>query len=80
MSKLEIFEKDLSIKKLERKNKELKKSNGKLSRDNDILIIENTSLQKQIKEITQDYEFRLESIRKKLIELGEEELFRAYLD
>ena len=75
-----MIEKDLSIKKLERKNKELKKSNGKLSKGNDILIIENSSLQKQIKEITQDYESRLESIRKKLIELGEEELFRAYLD
>ena len=80
MTKLEMIEKDLSIKKLERKNKELKKSNGKLSKGNDILIIENSSLQKQIKEITQDYESRLESIRKKLIELGEEELFRAYLD
>lgn len=80
MEKLATIEQSVSIKKLERKNKELKKSNGKLKKDNDILITENEKLQNQIKEITQDYEQRLKAIKAKLIELGEEELFIAYLD
>ena len=69
---------EVSVHKLTRRNKELRKENGKLRKDNYILMGE--KLQDQIKDITQEYEERLKHIKSKLIELGEEELFVAYLD
>lgn len=71
---------EVSVHKLTRRNKELRKEIGKLRKDNYILIGENEKLQDQIKDITQEYEERLKHIKSKLIELGEEELFVAYLD
>lgn len=71
---------EVSVHKLTRRNKELRKENSKLRKDNYILISENGKLQDQIKDITQEYEERLKHIKSKLIELGEEELFVAYLD
>lgn len=71
---------EVSVHKLTRRNKELRKENGKLKKDNYILMSENEKLQGQIKGITREYEERLKHIKSKLIELGEEELFAAYLD
>lgn len=71
---------EVSVHKLTRRSKELRKENGKLRKDNYILMGENEKLQDQIKVITQEYEERLKHIKSKLIELGEEELFVAYLD
>lgn len=71
---------EVSVYKLARRNKELRKENGKLRKGNHILIDENEKLQDQIKDITQEYKEHLNHIKCKLIELGEEELFVAYLD
>lgn len=76
----EISELEVSIKKLERKNRTLKKEASKLQKNNFILIDENERLQQKVKEITRESEERLDKIRKKLIELGEEELIELFED
>ena len=80
MRNSEVSDLEVSIKKLERKNRMLKKEASKLKKDNFVLIDENERLQQKVKEIVEESEMRLNKIRSKLIELGEEELIVLFED
>ena len=80
MRNSEVSDLEVSIKKLERKNRMLKKGASKLKKDNFVLIDENERLQQKVKEIVEESEMRLNKIRSKLIELGEEELIVLFED